>query len=519
MMEFPMSNEPSLGPRAFPAREIREVLQWPDGKADSRLALRFEGNDLSYGALDEQSRELAAGLEKEGIQPGDRVAAYMPNCLEIYQLYFATAAARGIFLAVNQALTIPEVAYLFGHAKPALLFTRPDLRPQVEEALSIAGHRARIIEVDMSKPSGSRVAFLGVPGGAPSARPEPDDICLISYSSGTTSNPKAIAYSNRVEVEGCDLYRQAWDLKPEDRVLIALSLGWTYGINPGSFPAFRGGATIVLLEKFNPVRVLESIETEKVSVFMGVPTMYGMMIEHVEQTGKAYDLSSLRLALCAGSELPTAIALKFEQLFGIGLTNFLGISEVKLVASPRAAENMPVPVGSVGVIPPGVEIRLVDEHGQDVPAGEPGEILVKSPGWMAGYYLEPEKTAAARRDGWFLSGDLGRFDESGFFYMVGRNRDQIIRGGAKIAPAEVEDALSSHPDIVLSAVIGIPDPLYGEEVKAFVISRNPALAAEALQEHCRPLLSSFKIPTRIEFVDELPLGPTGKVLKKALKRA
>lgn len=513
-----MVRTPQPPSRDFPAHQIRELLRWPDGSSELRTAVSFAGVDLSYGALDTRSLEIAAGLERSGLGKGDRLAAFLPNCLEIYELYFATASARGIFMAINQALSIPEMAYLLGHAKPGMVFTMPDRRAVLQEAMALAGHSAQLFELDPTMPSGSRLEFLAVPGGTPKAIPSPEDIVLITYSSGTTSTPKAVAVSNRVEVNACELYRDAWALGPTDRVLIVLSLGWTYGINPGSFPALRAGAHIVLMEKFNPIAVLEAIEAQRITVFMGVPTMYAMMVEHVQQTGKEYDLSSLRLVLCAGAELTVALVDKFKEIFGIGITNFLGISEVKLVASPRAELDDVVPPGSVGRIPPSVEVRLVDEQGNDVPVGETGEILVRSPGMMTGYFLDPEKTASVVRDGWFISGDLGRFDESGFFYVVGRNRDQIIRGGAKVAPVEVEDVLGAHPAVALAAVIGVPDPLYGEEIKAFVVSRDRSLTKEELQEFCRSRLSAFKIPGRIEFVSALPLGPTGKILKNELRQ-
>jgi long-chain acyl-CoA synthetase len=482
-----------------------------------RTAVSFGSVSLTYGQLDRQSLEIGAGLQEMGIEPQDRVAAFIPNCLEIYQLYFATAAARGIFLAINQALSVPEAGFLMGHAEPKVIFTRPALRSMIDEALAIAGHEAEVIELDDGCPSGSQLSFLAKPGQRPKGNPEPEDVVLINYSSGTTAKPKAIGFSNRVEVDGCELYREAWDLNSTDRVLIALSLGWTYGINPGSFPAFRAGAEVVLLEKFHPVKALQTIQDRKITVFMGVPTMFAMLIEHVQETGKTYDLSSLRLVLTAGAELPSAISDRFAELFGIHLTDFLGISEVKLVASPRIRTGETVPAGSVGRIPPRVQVRLVDEEGVDVGPGEVGEILIKSPGWMAGYFREPEKTTAARRDGWYVSGDLGRFDSNGFFYVVGRTRDQIIRGGAKIAPAEIENALAAHPAVVLSAVIGAPDPRYGEQVIAFVVRRNDEVTEDELRRFCAGRLSEFKVPAKVIFVSDLPIGPTGKVFKRELR--
>jgi long-chain acyl-CoA synthetase len=334
---------------------------------------------------------------------------------------------------------------------------------------------------------------------------------------GEKGKPKAVAVSHQVEFVSSRLYADAWALCPSDTVVVAISLGWIYGLNPGSLPALRSGATIALMDRFNPVRVLGEIQTRRATVFMGVPTMYAMMVEHVAATGKRYDVSSLRLPLCAGAELAPSVAARFERIFGIRIRNFLGISEVKLVASPRESSRECVPEGSVGRPPDEVQVCLVDDQGRNVPVEQAGEVLIKTPALMSGYYKDPATTASVMRDGWYVSGDLTKFDENGFLYVVGRVRDQIIRGGAKIAPAEVEEVLIQHPGVSMAAVIGAPDAVYGELVKAVIVRRDEKVAASDLEEFCRSRLAAYKVPTAFEFRLSLPLGPTGKVLKKALR--
>ncbi len=496
--------------------DIAALLAFPDPGQGARTAVWFDGVDLSYDALRTSSRAMARGLLARGLQRHERVATLLPNCLEIYQLYFATAAAGASFMPLNRDFAASEIAYMLNQARPRFIVTCAELSAKLGEALCMVEVQPEIVRLDETKPHGQRLACLEAAEGALAAV-DPEDTVLISYTSGSTSTPKAIAFSHRVELDGAQLYEDAWGLTSADKVLISMSLGWTYGINPGSFPEFRAGASVVLLEKFNPVKVLRALEERKVTIMKGVPTMYAMMVAHVEETGAKYDLSALRLALCAGAGLPASLAAKFKAVFGIGLTNFLGISETKLVASPRWTDDFVVPPGSVGRVPPGVEIRLVDEEGRDVPAGETGELLVRSIGWMTGYFAEPEKTRACNPDGWYISGDLARLDKDGFLFHEGRSREQIIRGGAKIAPAEVEQVLMSHPGIALAAVIGTPDELWGETVKALVVPKNGRLTADEVVGFCQGKLAPFKIPAVVELVDDLPIGPTGKVQKKLLK--
>ncbi len=511
-----MRLEQSLIRSRIDSHDIAKLLTFPDEAYADRVAFSFEDTELSFRELRRSSRALAGGLIRKGVGVQDRVTTLLPNCLEIWQLYFATAAARGIFMPLNRDLATSEISYMIAHAEPRIIVTNQDLLPRVQAALEGLAPAPAILLLDENAPDARRLSMLE-DESVPLPETDPEDVVLISYTSGSTAKPKAIAFSHRVELDGASLYERAWDVTQDDKVLIAMSLGWTYGVNPGSFPELRAGGSVVLLEKFNPVRVLEAIQRHKVTIMKGVPTMYAMMLAHVEETGRTYDLSSLRVVLCAGADLPISLARRFREVFGIPIVNFLGMGEVKLVASPRAENGFSAPEGSVGKPPPGVEVRFVDETMNDVPDGQPGEFLVRSIGWMSGYFREPEKTAACNLDGWYVSGDLGYRDENGFIYFVGRSREQIIRGGAKIAPAEVEEVLVEHPGVDQCAVIGVADELYGEAVKAFIVTRDKGLNHAALVSFCAGKLAPFKVPTVYEFVESLPIGPTGKVQKKLLK--
>lgn len=498
------------------SHDIAKLLSFPEDSYADRVAFTFEDTALTFRELHRSSRALAGGLIKSGVGVQDRITTLLPNCLEIWQLYFAAAAARGIFMPLNRDLATSEISYMISHAEPKIIVTNNALLPRLQEAMQGLPTAPTILLIDEDAPNARRLAFLE-DESIILPETDPEDVVLISYTSGSTARPKAMAFSHRVELDGAGLYENAWGLTQDDKVLIAMSLGWTFGVNPGSFPELRAGGSVVLLEKFNPVRVLEAIATHKVTVMKGVPTMYAMMLAHVQETGRTYDLSSLRLVLCAGADLPVSLARRFKEVFGIPIVNFLGMGEVKLVASPRAENGFEAPEGSVGTPPPGVEVRFVDEKMNDVPIGHPGEFLVRSIGWMAGYFRDPEKTAACNLDGWYVSGDLGYRDENGFIYFVGRSREQIIRGGAKVAPAEVEEVLAGHPGVTQCAVIGVEDALYGEAVKAFIVTRDKTLDDSAMMAFCAGKLAPFKVPTIYEFVESLPMGPTGKVQKKLLR--
>jgi long-chain acyl-CoA synthetase len=499
--------------------QVNDLIEVHSREDPTRLAMTYRGNAISYGDLAHLISRAASGLRRAGVKQGDSVSVLASNCPDIYVLFFATAKIGAVFVPINKELTETEIAYLVSDAKPVLIVTEEGLRDRVQRALQLA--QSESTKIKLLSTEIESVSRLGTLLDDPMTAPplvDRESPVLVSYTSGTTSAPKAVAVSHRIETDSCKLYSDAWGLQSSDKVLMSLSLGWIYGLNPGSTPAFRVGGSVQLMEKFHPVHVLEMMERERTTVFVGVPTMYAMMIEHVNQTGRRYDLSSLRLPLCAGAELPVALREKFSEIFGVTLWNFFGISEVKLVASPRCEDGGKVPDGSVGKIPPGVCVRLVDTGGRDVPLGETGEVLVKTPVHMLGYYNDPEKTRSVFRDDWYVSGDLGRFDDQGNFFVVGRTRDQIIRGGAKVAPSEIEDALSAHPDVILCAVIGVPDEIFGESIKAFVVTRGGAqVTADDLKAHCGSRLASYKVPSTIEFRRQLPLGATGKVLKKALR--
>jgi long-chain acyl-CoA synthetase len=274
------------------------------------------------------------------------------------------------------------------------------------------------------------------------------------------------------------------------------------------------GATLLIVPKFSPKEIFDLGKEYKPTVFAGVPTMYNFLFQYPE--GKPKDLQTLRLCISGGASMPVALLKNFEKKFKVVVSEGYGLSE----ASPVTCFNpldRPRKPGSIGTSILHVENKIVNELGEEVPVGEVGELIVRGPNIMKGYYKMPEETAATIRDEWLYTGDLAKMDEEGYFYIVDRKKELILVGGYNVYPREVEEVLYNHPDVVEVAVLGIPDPNQGEAVKSYVVSKNPDLTAEHLLDYCKEHLAKYKIPSSIEFIKELPKNTTGKILRRALK--
>src|SRR5690606_38035101 len=274
------------------------------------------------------------------------------------------------------------------------------------------------------------------------------------------------------------------------------------------------GATIILVPRFNPKDVFDAIKSTKATVFAGVPTMYNFMYQYPE--AKTSDFDSIRLAISGGSALPVALLHNFEDKFNVRISEGYGLSEASPVTCFNPLDRERVP-GSIGTDIVNVVNKVVDEYGDEVPVGEVGELVVQGPNVMKGYYKMPEETAAAIRDGWLYTGDLARVDEEGYFYIVDRKKDMIIVGGYNVYPREVEEVLFAHPAVLEAAVVGLPDPDFGEEVNAYVVFKDPSVSVEDLKAYCAEHLAKYKVPRQFEVLQELPKNTTGKILRRSLK--
>lgn len=474
-------------------------------------AFLFEGRTLTYGDLADQSRRIASFLVASGVQPGDRVAVLSPNRPEIFSVYFGLALIGAAIVPINAEFAAHEIEYILRHSEAVTVIRTGELAGQVATAVQGLLDGPQQLDLDTLIVKASETS--------PYARPQVGtgpDLALLVYTSGTTSAPKGVAASHANELASAFAYSGMMAISPTDTVFVALPLSFSYGFHAAAYVALLSGATILLAPRFHPRLALETIEAQRPTVFLGVPTMYAMMADVAAKDARRYDVSSLRLAAASGAALNEQIISDCRARLGLTVRPYYAMTEVRPIFSFDLREPMQPPPGSVGRLIAPTEVRLVDETGGEVPPGEVGELWVRGPSFAGAYYKDPTRTAEAMTGDWFRTGDLVHRDPEGNYFIVGRNRDQIISGGAKIAPIEVEDALLTHPGIAAAAVVGSPDPIFGQVVKAVVVKSDPSLSPEDVVAHCKGRIADYKVPRIVTFMDALPMAPSGKVLKTAL---
>lgn len=474
-------------------------------------ALVYHGQAISYGELDDQVSRFAAHFQRLGVQPGDRVAICSPNCPEFVYSYLGASLAGAIVVPINLMLALPEIAFILQDAGVSCLVVHPVILEKVSlPGASSLGLKSLLV---LNEETLAAISQAGEPHPVSIGE---DHTCSLLYTSGTTGKPKGAMLSHFNLISNVRSLDDASDLGPDDRFICVLpmfhSFAWTVCV---LLPLYLG-STMYILDSFGPKELLRTLVEDKITVFCGVPSMFAVLV----RAGEAARFS-LKLAIAGGAGLPAEVQKGFEAKFSFPLIEGYGLSEASPVCclNPLAPEAVRKP-GSIGVPLPRVRMRLVNDQDNDVPQGEVGEIVVQGPNVMQGYWNLPEATAETLRNGWLHTGDLGRQDEDGYFYVVDRKKDMIICAGFNVYPREVEEVLLSHPQVVEAAVIGVGDPLKVETVKAFVVLENPgSVDGRALQEFLKDRLASYKIPRLWEFVSDLPKGATGKVLKKLLKEA
>jgi long-chain acyl-CoA synthetase len=445
-----------------------------------RIAVRHDDKTWTYSELDEQSARIAGFLRAREVKPGDRVALQLPNLIQFPAIYYGILRAGAVVVPMNPLLKAREIEYYLTDSGAAMLFDEPSAQ--------LLGH-----EPD----------FAVTPRSG-------DDTAVILYTSGTTGKPKGaelthanLARNARVNVE------TLLHLTCDDVVMGCLPLFHSFGQTSAMNSAIAVGACLSLVPKFDALKALEVIERDRVTVFQGVPTMYAGLLNHPAR--QSADLSSLRVCVSGGAPLPVELLHGFEQATGAMILEGYGLSETSPIASFNHPDRPRKP-GSIGTAIAGVEMKLVNA------ADGVGEIAIKGHNVMKGYWGNPAATTEAIRDGWFLSGDLARQDEDGYFFIVDRKKDLIIRGGLNVYPREVEEVLYEHPSVAEAAVIGVPHATLGEEVAAAVaLKPGTRASADELSAFVKERLAAFKYPRRVWIVDELPKTATGKILRREVR--
>lgn len=518
------------------ALNLASVLEHQTMLLPDRVAMTFNGKQITYGELNGGAAQIAAGLRAIGIGPGDHVALSCPNVPWFPLAYYGILKAGAVVIPLNILLKAHEIAYHLkdGEAKALLAFEgTPELPIAVmarDACAEAGGVQLVVMTSDPASPGpvpgATTIAELmqGQATATHTWRRKPDDTAVILYTSGTTGHPKGaeLTHENMLlnAVATRDMFLPA--MQPgleQDVALITLPLfhstAQTCLMNAGLLSGFR----LVLMPRFEPGAALEAMRREGVTFWIGVPTMYWALMDHAATHNIETEPIARTLRLCAsgGAPLPVELLRNFEKAFQVRILEGYGLSETSPVVCFNQLQRPSKP-GTVGLPVFGNEVRCVDEQGRPVPAGERGEIVVRGPNVMKGYYNRPDATEEAMRNGWFHTGDIGVLDSDGYLAVVDRKKDMIIRGGYNVYPRELEEVLMEHPAVSLVAVIGIPDERLGEEIKAFVVGKPGAtVTADELLAWGRERFASYKYPRAIEFVDALPMGATGKVLKRKLR--
>ncbi|MFF2165495.1 long-chain fatty acid--CoA ligase [Streptomyces sp. NPDC058175] len=473
-----------------------------------RPALRLGEQVITYAELDERSARAATLLRSQGVRQGDRVALMLPNVPEFVVLYYGALRAGAVVVPMNPLLKTRETEFHLTDSGAVWLFEWHQAPGEGAQGAAAAGVRHAAVEP---------VAFAATLAGheplAEVADTDGEDMAVLLYTSGTTGRPKGAVLSHaglrhNTEVNSIHIQR----MTPEDVVVGCLPLFHIFGQICTMSAAVRSGASLVLIPRFDPQAVLDAIARERATVFEGVPTMYAALLHHSSRA----DVSTLRMCISGGASLPVEILHGFEQRFDCPVLEGFGMSETSPVVTFNHPDR-PRKAGSIGTPIRDVEVRLLDDKGQDVPLGEIGELAVRGPNVMKGYWNRPLETKAAIPEGWLRSGDLARADEDGYLYIVDRKKDMIIRGGYNVYPREIEEVLHEHPAVAMAAVLGIPHADLGEEVAAVVVLHPAAQATpDELREYVKDQVAAYKYPRRVWLVDLLPMGPSGKILKREI---
>ena len=500
---------------------LATILRESARTAPDKPLVHIADRTLTYAEIDHLSGRFAATLGDLGLERGDKVAVQLPNLPQFLICYFGILKAGLVMVPINPLLTAGEIAYHLDDSDARLLVT---FEMFAEAAMRGAGEAGGlptyVVSVSGAQPPVGALPFdrlLAAEDTGDCVALGADDTAVLLYTSGTTGKPKGAELTHFELYMNCTIAGGLFGVNADDVSLAVLPLFHVFGLSSVLNATVRFGGTLVLLPRFDASEVIDAIERHRVTVFSGVPTMYIALLQ-AETAGR--DLSSMRAAVSGGASIPGEVIRAFEEKFaGVVILEGYGLSETASTATfnVSAAERR---VLSIGKPIWGVEIRIVGDDGSPLPPGADnvGEILVRGHNVMKGYYKRPDATAAALRDGWLHTGDLGYRDEDGYLYVVDRLKDLVIRGGYNVYPREVEEALYEHPDVIEAAVVGRPDERLGEEVVAYVALREGATAGpDEITAHCRERLAAYKYPREVRVIEALPKGPTGKILKRELR--
>jgi long-chain acyl-CoA synthetase len=483
-----------------------------------RLSLIYEGKEITNVEMIRASRRLARALKDLGVKRGDRVILQMPNCPEVLQGFGAIWRIGAVAVPINYLVGEEETAHIYRDSGAKVVISSSVFLSKIHAGRAKAPGLQTVILVDPEVPQGflscghlleKKSEETGV------ADTDAGELAALIYTAGTTGWPKGVMHTHLSLYENARMQCETLALPADLLTVFVLPLCHSYGIASINQSLFRPAGKAVLLNSFNVEAIFSAIEKYRADTLAGVPTMYVFMLLFPEP--KKYDLSSMKYWFSGSAPLALETFNRFKETFGFEIIEGWGLTEAGANNTANPLEGVKK-VGSIGLPMKGTEMRIVDYAGNPLPARREGEIVIRGPMLMKGYWNKPEETAEVLRGGWLNTGDIGYMDEDGYFWITERKKDLIIKGGENISPRTVEEVLFAYPKVSEAAVVGMKDDLYGENIKAFVVLRpGEEATAEEIVEYCRTKLTNFLLPKEVAFVKALPKNLVGKVLKKELR--
>jgi long-chain acyl-CoA synthetase len=500
---------------------VSELLERHRNERPDKVAYWDAARSVTYSQLASRTASIAAGLSGKGVRQGDRIAIYLPNGVDWIEACFAGLRAGAVLVPISYDAAEAEIAYRLADADCRTVITTPAREDLITRLTAGSGAPVSLVFAGAGA-SEAGLSLDQLAGGNAAGALDPDDIdrsSFIIYTSGTTGRAKGVLLSIRGMLWiAAACWAPICNLSDKDVVLSPLPLFHSYGLNLSVLSVLAVGASEYIMERFSPQQALELLQSGKYSVFPGVPTMFHYLLQRAQEAG-VVRLGATRLCISAGAIMPAALNRSFEQRFGTTLLDGYGITETSTMVTMSWTTGVRV-MGSCGLPVPGLATRIVDPTTlEDVPIGSEGELIVRGPNLMQGYHNKSVETAAALRKGWYHTGDLAKSDSNGYLTITGRIKELIIRGGQNIAPAEIEEVVILHPEVIDCAVVGVAHATLGEVPYLFVVADKGQLDMDSLLAHCRVSLSSYKIPEATHIVSEIPRTGSGKIMRFKLVEA
>lgn len=496
---------------------IPDLIKARADKYNSKTFLFFKDLTLTYRRLDEITDSLSSGLKDIGVKKGGAVCILLPNLPEFLYAFFGIIKAGAVAVPINFNLKGDEVKYIINNSEATIIVTSPAYLDTIEGIRKECPLLKEVIATGETIINGTISINKLLESLPTKIIPDltEDDPASIIYTSGTTGRPKGVILTHKNYLFDTERFVQVTGMTEEDRFLCILPLFHVNGQVVTTLSPIYAGASMILMEKFSPTEFFPALSKYRPTAFSAVPTIYAILLNH--PAAKGADLSGLRFCICGAAPMPVELFQRFEERFNTYILEGYGLSEGTCVSSinPLGGKRK---IGSIGLPLPGQDMRIFDDVGKELPTREIGEIVIRGDNVMACYFKNPDATRDAIRKGWLHTGDLGYKDSGGYFFIIGRKKEMIIRGGENIYPKEIEDVLYRHPNVMEAAVVGLPDKIWGEEVYAFIVPKEGrVIDVEDLVGFCKKHLADFKCPKRITFTDSLPKTATGKIQKARLK--